>query len=81
MAKKRKYIDRVENVKGLNPEAPTYFVVLRNDRRVSDTNHFNKTDAMAEENYWRGLLSKWNDSSKTSIVECKNPGYVKSDSN
>lgn len=74
-SKTRKFIDRVLNCKNVNSSVESYFVVLRDNRRVSDTNHETFHTAQHELAYWNGILSSYPDGTKVEILTCKNPSF------
>ena len=73
--KSRKFIDRVENCKNVSSSVKNYYVVLRSNRRVSDTNHESLVSAQTEQFYWSGILNTHPDGTKMEIFECKNPNF------
>lgn len=44
-----------------------FYVVFRDENRVSDQNHETKELAQKEADYWNGILLKWPDGSKITI--------------
>ena len=65
-------IDRVEGIRGIDSRFKKYFVVLRDNRRVSSDNHVDYSSAKKEEEYWVNIIRKFPHGSKLKIVECKN---------
>jgi hypothetical protein len=55
----------------------TYFVVTRDNRRTSDKNFLNESDAKAESQYWINLCKRHDPSSKISIVRTDKPKKIR----
>ena len=75
MSKKVYSIDRIENINSVDPTSKQYFVVLRNNRRVSELNHVTMHQALREKNYWDTILHRYPDGTRMSILACDNPSY------
>jgi len=74
-SKPRKFIDRVTNCRNVNSSVENYYVVLRDNRRVSDKNHEDFQSAQDEQGYWQNILARIPDGTKLDIFECKNPSF------
>jgi len=68
-------IDKVENVNDIPAEFSRYFVVLRNGRRVSDTNHLTESEAFRERMYWENIVRQWPDGSRITVQSFRNINY------
>ena len=75
MATKIKSIDKIMGVKTVDPSFEKYFVVLRDNRRVSDSNHTTTDSATVEMKYWEGIIERNPDGTRMSIIECDNPNF------
>ena len=70
-----KSIDKIENINTVDPTFEKYFVVLRNNRRVSESNHTQYSAANEEKSYWLNILQQYPDGTKMSIAECGNKNH------
>jgi hypothetical protein len=68
-------IDKVEGLRDIPSEHSHYYVVLRDGRRVSDSNHLSTNAANAEKSYWQNILGRWPDGTKVEIYKCENKNY------
>ena len=50
-------------------------MVLRDNRRVSDSNHTTTDSATVEMKYWEGIIERNPDGTRMSIIECDNPNF------
>lgn len=70
-----KSLDKITGMKNVGHSHEKYYVVLRDNRRVSDANHTSRDSANQEMSYWHEILTRHPDGSAMSIVECENPNF------
>lgn len=58
-------------------ETKNYFVVTRDKRRVSGTNHTERSRAVTESKYWQRLVERWHCPTKVTIVETTDPRSIR----
>jgi hypothetical protein len=68
-------IDKVEGIRDVPAEHSHYYVVLRDGRRVSDSNHVTIESADIEKTYWKNILSRWPDGTSIEVHKCQNVNH------
>ena len=58
-------------------QEPVHYVVTRDSRRVSSTNHIDRKCAAEEEKYWRNIVYQWDPGSIIRIRKTTTPYRIK----